>query len=61
MQNPLLGPLGKRIVAYVVLFAAAILSLKIIAAVFFGLLQAFFFVVLVIAAIAAVFWALRHL
>ncbi len=60
MQNSLLGPLGKRIVAYVVLFAGAILALKIIAAVFFGLLQAVFLVVLVIAAILAVLWALRH-
>lgn len=58
MQNSLLG---KRIVAYVVLFAGAILALKVIAAVFFGLLQAFFLVVLVIAAVVAALWALRHL
>jgi hypothetical protein len=61
VQNSLLGPLGKRIVAYVVLFAAAILALKIIAAVFFGLVQALFLIVLVIAAIFAVLWALRHI
>jgi hypothetical protein len=61
VQNSLLGTLGKRIVAFVVLFAGAILALKIIAAIFFGLLQAFFLIVLVIAAIVAVFWALRHI
>jgi hypothetical protein len=61
VQNSLLGPLGKRIVAALVLFAGAILALKIIAAVFLGLLQAFFLVVLVIAALVAVLWAVRHL
>jgi hypothetical protein len=61
VQNSLLGPLGKRIVAYVVLFAAAILALKVIAAVFIGLVQALFMVVLIIAALVGVFWALRHI
>lgn len=61
MQNSLLGPLGKRIVAYVVLIAAAILALKVIAAVFIGLLQAVFMVMLILAALVGVFWALRHI
>ncbi len=61
MQNSLLGPLGKRIVAYVVLVAAAILALKVIAAVFIGLVQAVFMVVLILAALVGVFWALRHI
>ena len=61
MQNSLLGPLGKRIVAYLVLVAAAILALEVIAAVFIGLLQAVFMVVLLLAALVGVFWALRHI
>ncbi|HYM57405.1 MAG TPA: hypothetical protein VES79_05525 [Solirubrobacteraceae bacterium] len=61
MQNSPLGPLGKRIVAYLVLIAAAILALKVIAAVFIGLLQAVFMVVLILAALGGVFWALRHI
>lgn len=61
MQNSLLGPLGKRIVACVVLIAAAILALKVIAAVFIGLLQAVFMVMLILAALVGVFWALRHI
>jgi hypothetical protein len=61
VQNSLLGPLGKRIIAYAVLFAGAILALKIIISVFFGLLQAFFLITLVIGAIFAVMWAIRHL
>jgi hypothetical protein len=61
VQNSLLGPLGKRLVAYLVLIAAAILALKVIAAVFFGLVQAAFMVVLILAALVGVFWALRHI
>jgi hypothetical protein len=61
VQNSLLGPLGKRIVAYLVLIAAAILALKVIAVVFIGLVQAVFMVVLVLAALVGVFWALRHI
>lgn len=61
MQNSLLGPLGKRIVAYLVLIAAAILALKVVAAVFIGLLQAVFMVVLILAALVGVFWTLRHI
>lgn len=61
MQNSLLGPLGKRIVAYLVLIAAAILALKVVAAVFIGLLQAVFMVVLILAALVGVFWTRRHI
>jgi hypothetical protein len=61
VQNSPFGTLGKRIVAWVVLVLAALLALKIVAAVFFGLLQAVFMVFLLVLAGFGVLWALRHL
>jgi len=61
VQNSALGTLGKRVVAYLVLILAALLALKLAAAVFFGLLQAVFMVVLLLAAGVGVVWALRHI
>ncbi|HYH88583.1 MAG TPA: hypothetical protein VEX67_05085 [Solirubrobacteraceae bacterium] len=60
MQNSPFGALGKRIVAWVVLILAALLALKIVAAIFFGVLQAIFMVCLLVAAGFGVLWALRH-
>jgi hypothetical protein len=53
--------LGKRALAWIVLIALALLSLKIIAAIFFGFLQALFMIVLIAGAFVVLFWALRHL
>jgi hypothetical protein len=53
--------LGKRVLAWIVLIALALLSLKIIAAIFFGFLQAMFMIVLIVGAVVVLFWALRHL
>ena len=49
-----------RIVAWVVLILAALLALKIVAAIFFGVLQAIFMVCLLVVAGFGVLWALRH-
>jgi hypothetical protein len=53
--------LGKRVLAWIVLIALALLSLKIIAAIFFGFLQALFMIVLIVGAVVVLFWALRHI
>jgi hypothetical protein len=53
--------LGKRVLAWIVLIALALLSLKIIAAIFFGFLRAMFMIVLIVGAFVVLFWALRHL
>jgi hypothetical protein len=53
--------LGKRVLAWIVLIALALLSLKIIAAIFFGFLQAMFMIVLIAGAFVVLFWALRRL
>jgi hypothetical protein len=60
VQNSPFGTLGKRIVAWIVLALAALLALKVVAAIFFGVLQAIFMVALLVAAAFGVIWALRH-
>jgi hypothetical protein len=60
VDNSPLGPLGQRIVAWIALVLAALLALKIVAAIFFGVLQAIFMVFLLVLAGFGVLWALRH-
>jgi hypothetical protein len=60
VQNSPFGSLGKRIVAWAVLVLAALLALKVVAAIFFGVLQAVFMVFLLVVAAFGVLWALRH-
>jgi hypothetical protein len=60
VQNSPFGTLGRRIVAWIVLVLAALLALKVVAAIFFGVLQAIFMVALLVAAAFGVIWALRH-
>ena len=60
VDNSPLGPLGKRIVAWIVLVLAALLALKIVGAIFFGVLQAIFMVFLLVLTGFGVLWALRH-
>jgi hypothetical protein len=61
MQSSMLGTLGKRVVAYLVLIFAGLVALKLIAMIFFGVIQAIFMVFLVIAAGVGAVWALRHI
>ena len=60
VQNSPFGVVGKRIVAWVVLVLAALLALKLVSIIFFGLLQALFMIFLVVLAAVGVVWALRH-
>ena len=55
------GTLGKRIVAYLVLIAAAVVAFKLLSMVLFGLLQAVFMIGLALLVVVGVVWALRHL
>ncbi len=61
MRNSLLGTLGKRIVAYLVLLGAAIIAFKLAAIVLFGLVQAVFMIALAVLAVIGVVWALKRL
>jgi hypothetical protein len=61
MQNSALGTLGKRVVAWVVIAAVAILALKLIIGAVFGFFTMIVTLALIAVAIVGVLWALRHL
>ena len=60
MQNSALGTLGKRVVAWILIAALAILAIKLIISAVFGLVTMVFTIVLVVAAVMGLMWALRH-
>jgi hypothetical protein len=60
MQNSL-GNLGKRVIAWVVIAAVAILAIKLILGAVVGFVTFVFTLALIAAAIVGVMWALRHL
>ncbi len=53
--------LGRRVAAWIVIAAAAVLALKLVAGVVIGLVTAVVTIVLAVAVIVAVIWALRHI
>jgi hypothetical protein len=55
------GSFGKRVIAWIVIAAALILALKLIVGTVLGFVTFLFTVVLVVAVIGGVFWALRHI
>ncbi len=61
MENSALGTLGKRVVAWIVIAAVAILAIKLIVGAVFGFVTMIFTLALIAVAIAGVLWALRHL
>ena len=60
MQNSAFGTLGKRVVAWIVIAALAILAIKLAISAVFGLVTMILTVVLIVAAVMGVMWALRH-
>ena len=60
MQNSL-GNLGKRVIAWVIIAAVAILAIKLILGAVVGFVTFVFTLALIAAAIVGVMWALRHL
>ena len=61
MQNSALGTLGKRVVAWIVIAAVAVLAIKLIVGAVFGFITMIFTLALIAVAIVGVLWALRHL
>jgi hypothetical protein len=61
MQNSALGSLGKRVIAWIVIAAVAILAIKLIISAVFGFVTMILTLALIAAAIVGVMWALRHL
>ncbi|HZH23597.1 MAG TPA: hypothetical protein VEY49_01720 [Solirubrobacteraceae bacterium] len=60
MQNSAFGTLGKRVVAWIVIAALAILAIKLTISAVFGLVTMILTVVLIVAAVMGLLWALRH-
>jgi hypothetical protein len=61
MENSALGTLGKRVVAWIVIAAVAILALKLMVGAVFGFITMIITLALIAVAIIGVLWALRHL
>ena len=61
MQNSALGTLGKRVIAWILIAAVAILAIKLIISAVFGFVTMIFTLALIAAAIFAVLLALRQL
>jgi hypothetical protein len=55
------GTLGKKVVAWLVVAAAAVIALKLIIGAVMGFVTFLLTIVLVVGVIMAVMWALRHL
>ena len=61
MQNSALGNLGRRILAWIVLAAVAVLAIKLIVGTVFGFITMILTLALIAVAIFGVLWAVRHL
>jgi hypothetical protein len=61
MQNSALGNLGRRVLAWIVILAAAVLLIKLIFGAVVGFVTMIFTLALIAVAIVAVLWALRHI
>jgi hypothetical protein len=61
MQNSALGTLGRRVIAWILVVAVAILAIKLIIGAVFGFITMILTLALIAVAIVAVMWALRHL
>jgi hypothetical protein len=61
MQNSALGNLGRRVIAWIVIAAVAILAIKLIIGAVFGFITMILTLALIAVAIVGVMWALRHI
>jgi hypothetical protein len=55
------GSLGRRVLAWVIVIAVAVIALKLAVGVVFGLLQALISIAVLAVVVMGVFWALRHI
>jgi hypothetical protein len=61
MQNSALGNIGKRVLAWILIAAVAVLAIKLIIGAVFGFVTMIFTLALIAVAIVGVLWAVRHL
>jgi hypothetical protein len=55
------GSLGRRVLAWVIVIAVAIIALKLALGVVFGVLQALISIAVLVVVVMGVLWALRHI
>ena len=55
------GGLGRRVLAWVIIIAVAIIALKLVFGIVFGFLQMLISVALLVVVVMSVLWALRHI
>jgi hypothetical protein len=60
MEHSAFGTLGRRLVAWIVLIALAVLALKIVVGIVAGLVSAVLWTAVLVAVAVAVVWAVRH-
>ena len=60
-EHSAFGALGRRLVAWIVLIAVAIVALKIVFGIVAGLVMAALWAVLLVGLAVAVFWAVRRI
>lgn len=61
MQNSALGNLGRRILAWIIVAAVAVLAIKLIVGAVFGFITMIITLAVIAVAIVGVLWAVRHL
>ena len=61
MQNSALGNLGRRVLAWIVIAAVAVLAIKLIVGAVFGFITMILTLALIAVAVVGVLWAVRHL
>ena len=54
------GSLGRRVLAWIIILAVAVIALKLLIGAVFGILQALFAFAVLAAVVMGVVWALRH-
>ena len=60
MENSALGTFGKRLVAWIVIAAAAVLALKLVVGMVVGFFATIVVLVLAVSVVAGLVWAFRH-
>jgi hypothetical protein len=55
------GSLGRRVLAWVIVIAVAVIALKLLIGAVFGILQVLISIALLVAVVMGVLWALRHI
>ena len=55
------GSLGRRVLAWAIIIAVAVIALKLAFGIVFGFLQMLISIALLVVVVMGVFWALRHI